>query len=63
LLDIDLDRNPVHELQELAPRRGRVAVGPDWHRMRSPAAIQRLDPGLEGWELTRSLLAGRMLHG
>jgi hypothetical protein len=62
-VDIDLDRNPVRELHELAPRRGRVAVGPDWHRMRSPAAIQRLDPGLEGWELTRSLLAGRMLHG
>ncbi len=60
---IDLDHNPVQDLQDLAPRRGLVAVGPDWHRMRSPAAIQRLDPGLEGWEMTRSLLAGRMLHG
>jgi len=61
--EIDLDHNPVQDLQSLAPGRGRVAVGPDWHRMRSPAAIERLDPGLEGWEMTRSLLSGRLLHG
>lgn len=62
-VEIDLDHNPTEDLQALAPRRGHVAVGPDWHRMRSPAAINRLDPGLEGWEMTRSLLAGRLLHG
>jgi Guanylyl transferase CofC like len=60
--DLDLDSDPRRELAALAPQRIRVAVGPDWHRMRSPAAIQRLDPGLEGWEMTRALLSGHALH-
>jgi hypothetical protein len=59
--DLDLDVNPVERLLALAPGRNRVAVGPDWHRLRNPAAIGRLDPGLEGWETTRSLLSGRAL--
>jgi len=60
-VDLDLDDDPVARLTELAPRRSQVAVGPDWHRMRGPTAVERLDPGLEGWELTRSLLSGRLL--
>jgi hypothetical protein len=60
-VELDLDHDPVKTLSTLAPRHGRLAVGPDWHRMRTPAAISRLDPGLEGWEMTRSLLAGRSL--
>jgi uncharacterized protein DUF2064 len=43
-------------LDELKPRRHAVAVGPGWHRLRSPADIARLDPGLEGWDATRSIL-------
>ncbi|MET1008017.1 MAG: DUF2064 domain-containing protein, partial [Propionibacteriaceae bacterium] len=58
---LDLDEDPRDILQGAAPRRSQVSVGPDWHRMRTPAAIQRLDPGLEGWEMTRSLLAGHVL--
>jgi hypothetical protein len=35
---------------------GEVAVGPGWHRLRTPADVRRLDPGLEGWASTRALL-------
>lgn len=45
-------------LDEAKPRRLAVAVGPGWHRLRGPADLARLDPGLEGWEMTRALLAG-----
>ncbi|TDD60104.1 hypothetical protein E1263_12680 [Kribbella antibiotica] len=44
------------ELEALKPRRHALAVGPGWHRMRSAADIAQLDPGLEGWEATRSQL-------
>jgi hypothetical protein len=60
-VDLDLAVDPAETLTALAPRRGASARGPDWHRLRTPAAIDRLDPGLEGWEMTRSLLAGRVL--
>ncbi|MEU4194831.1 DUF2064 domain-containing protein [Kribbella sp. NPDC026611] len=43
-------------LEARKPRRHAVAVGPGWHRLRSAADIARLDPGLEGWDATRSLL-------
>lgn len=59
--DLDLDRDPILELRSRAPRRTAVAVAPDWHRLRAPAAVQRLDPGLEGWEATRALLSGHAL--
>ncbi|MBA2416095.1 MAG: DUF2064 domain-containing protein [Geodermatophilaceae bacterium] len=29
-----------------------------WHRLRRPADLALLDPGLEGWEATRGLLSG-----
>jgi hypothetical protein len=35
-----------------------VATTPGWHRLRVPADVHRLDPGLEGWEATRALLSG-----
>ena len=60
-VDLDLDFDPWEPLTALAPRRGALARGPNWHRLRMPTAIDRLDPGLEGWEMTRSLLAGRVL--
>jgi hypothetical protein len=46
------------DLDKLKPRRHAIAIGPGWHRLRSPADIARLDPGLEGWDATRSLLRG-----
>jgi hypothetical protein len=60
-IELDLDVNPSAELAERAPRRSRLATGPSWHRMRTPASVNRLDPGLEGWEQTRALLSGHTL--
>ncbi|CAA9388209.1 MAG: hypothetical protein AVDCRST_MAG75-1409 [uncultured Propionibacteriaceae bacterium] len=59
--DLDLDRANVDQLTVLAPRRSLAAVGPDWHRMRTAAAVGRLDPRLEGWEMTRALLSGQAM--
>ncbi|GAA0621331.1 hypothetical protein HPO96_24255 [Kribbella sandramycini] len=44
------------ELEAHKPRRHAVAIGPGWHRLRSAADLAQLDPGLEGWEATRSQL-------
>jgi hypothetical protein len=55
----DLDRNPFTRLSAIAPRRSRCTLTPSWHRLRTPVDVQRLDPGLEGWEETRALLATR----
>jgi hypothetical protein len=33
-----------------------VATTPGWHRVRTSADLDRLDPGLEGWENTRAVL-------
>jgi hypothetical protein len=53
----DLDQNPFTRLITIAPRRSRCTLTPSWHRLRTPVDVQRLDPGLEGWEETRALLA------
>lgn len=39
-----------------APRRA-LHVGAGWHRVSNETQARRLDPGLEGWEHTRALLA------
>ncbi len=36
-----------------------AVVGSGWRRIRRPADLARLDPGLEGWDATRAWLAGR----
>jgi hypothetical protein len=59
----DLDFNPYTRLSTVAPRRSRCSLAPAWHRLRTPADVRRLDPGLEGWEETRALLAGHSLAG
>lgn len=46
-------------LDAAKPRRLAVGVGPGWHRLRQPADLAGLDPGLEGWESTRAMLSGR----
>jgi hypothetical protein len=48
----------VADLRAGAPAPGLVQVVPGWHRLRTAADVQRLDPGLEGWERTRMLLTG-----
>jgi hypothetical protein len=57
----DLDHNPFERLSAVAPRRSRCTLAPAWHRLRTPNDLRRLDPGLEGWEETRALLAGESL--
>jgi hypothetical protein len=59
----DLDHNPYPRLSGIAPRRSRCVLTPAWHRLRTPADVDRLDPGLEGWEETRALLAGHSIAG
>jgi CHASE2 domain-containing sensor protein len=46
----------LSDLEQLKPRRHAVAIGPGWHRLRSAGDLARLDPGLEGWDATRSIL-------
>jgi hypothetical protein len=46
----------LSDLESAKPRRHAVAIGPGWHRLQSAADIARLDPGLEGWDATRSIL-------
>ena len=58
--DLDLD-TPAADVRAAAPERRAVQLGPAWHRLRRPASIDRLDPGLEGWDHTRALLEGRPL--
>ena len=55
-LDLDLDTDLRGRLAAAAPSRSAYQTAPDWHRLRNPAALARLDPGLEGWEETRQLL-------
>ena len=57
----DLDHNLFERLSAAAPRRSRCTLAPAWHRLRTPNDLRRLDPGLEGWEETRALLAGQSL--
>ena len=52
-LDVD---DALARLQQAAPRRTSVSVGPGWHRVREPGDLQLLDPGLEGWEITQAAL-------
>jgi len=56
---LDLDSlDAVERVQAAAPDRRAVVVTPGWHRMRRPADVARLDPGLEGWDATRGVLSG-----
>ncbi len=46
----------VERLRAAAPGRRDLVVTQGWHRLRTPGDLAGLDPGLEGWEITRSLL-------
>lgn len=54
---LSLDTPYAVEILRAAARR-ELAVTPGWHRLRVRADLAALDPGLEGWETTRSLLSG-----
>lgn len=56
--DVDLETpDALERLRAAAPTRRALSVGPGWHRLRAPADVAALDPGLEGWPVTRALLA------
>ena len=64
LAGADLDESsPVSQLRAAAGDPSRVRVTPGWHRLRSASDVHRLDPGLEGWESTRAVLAGVRVPG
>jgi hypothetical protein len=54
-----LDDLTAGDVRAAAPQPQEVALTAGWHRLRAPADLARLDPGLEGWDATRSLLSGR----
>jgi glycosyltransferase A (GT-A) superfamily protein (DUF2064 family) len=55
---VDLDTpDQLERLRAAAPAGTEVAVSPTWPRLRRPTDLARLDPALEGWEATRTLLA------
>jgi hypothetical protein len=59
LATVDLDTpDAFARLRAAAPHPGLVQSGPGWHRLRRPADVALLDPGLEGWDNTRVLLGG-----
>jgi 2-phospho-L-lactate guanylyltransferase (CobY/MobA/RfbA family) len=49
----DLDALAI--LRRAAPDR-QLSVCPGWRRVRAPGDVVHLDPGLEGWDATRTLL-------
>ena len=49
------DGDGLERLRAAAPARA-LHVGSGWHRVRTAADVERLDPGLEGWEATRAWL-------
>ncbi|MEO3888231.1 hypothetical protein [Nonomuraea sp. B5E05] len=56
--DLD-DPDVVATLRAQAPGPRRVATTPGWHRLRTRGDVERLDPGLEGWDNTRALISAR----
>lgn len=57
LAAMDLDSGSLAALRSAAPRPADVAAAPSWRRLRGPADLAGLDPGLEGWDATRTLLS------
>ena len=57
LSEIDADSATVATVRSAAPAATDVIGTPGWHRLRSAAALGRLDPELDGWEATRAILS------
>jgi hypothetical protein len=58
LPDVDLDKGTVADFRDASPSRTQVATAPGWRRVRGPADLATLDPAVEGWDATRTLLSG-----
>jgi hypothetical protein len=57
LPDVDLDKGTVAAFRDASPGRTQVASAPGWRRVRGPADFATLDPAVEGWDATRTLLS------
>lgn len=58
LPEIDLDTAEAATLRAAAPQPGDVVLTAAWRRLRGPADLATLNPAVEGWETTRTLLGG-----
>jgi hypothetical protein len=58
LVDLDFDSASAQVIRRTAPQPGAVTSTPEWRRLRGPAELASLDPALEGWDNTRTLLGG-----
>jgi hypothetical protein len=58
LAGVDLDTDTVASVRAAAPSAVEVIGTAGWHRLRTPAALSRLDPDLDGWDQTRAVLSG-----
>ncbi|MBX6358375.1 MAG: hypothetical protein IRZ05_21300 [Micromonosporaceae bacterium] len=56
LPDLDLDQGSPVALRKAAPSPTGVVAAPGWRRIRGPADLDTLDPAVEGWDATRTLL-------
>jgi hypothetical protein len=54
---VAFDDATVASIRAAAPLATDVIGTPGWHRLRTSAALARLDPALDGWEATRALLS------
>jgi hypothetical protein len=57
LAGVDLDGATVATVRSSAPVATDVIGTPGWHRLRTAMALARLDPALDGWEATRTILS------
>lgn len=58
LADIDLDTATPMSVRRTAPQPSLIESTADWRRLRGPHDLATLDPALEGWENTRTILGG-----
>jgi hypothetical protein len=58
LADVDLDTATPMTVRRTAPQPSLVESTADWRRLRGPYDLATLDPALEGWENTRTILGG-----
>jgi hypothetical protein len=57
LPDLDPETGTLVQARAGAPEPSAVVSTPAWHRLRGAVDLARLDPGLDGWETTRTMLS------
>ena len=57
LPELDPEAGDAVSIRRHAPDPTLVASAPGWQRLRGPHDLRRLDPSLDGWDATRTLLS------